>query len=102
MADTHPFGVERLGDDHVLLVPGGEAADITHVGHAREAATFFVRSCALLDSAAQRDAGAADGLHRVDRGGDARLLVARTAAVDPPIAQFGPKRVDAPARAGRN
>ena len=102
MPDAHALGIERLGDDHIALAVAGQPARVAQPGHAGEAAALFVRRRALLDRAVQRDARAADRLDRVDRRGDARLLVARAAAVDAPVAHLGAERIDGPAGAGRH
>src|SRR6266851_8262798 len=102
VADAHPFGVERLGDDHVFLILSRDAAGVAQIGHPREAAAFFVWRGALLHGAFKRKACAADGFHGKDGRGDARFLIARSTAVDPPLTQISPERVQAPARPGRD
>ena len=48
----------------------------------------------------QLDAGAADRFGREDRRGDPRFHVARSAAVDPAVADDAGERIDRPALSG--
>ncbi len=88
--------LQRLRDDHVI--------DMRKQALLREmrraAAGLLVGGPGDLDPARTVRARVDEGLRRDDRGGQAPLHVAGSAAVDLPVRDRGPERVDRPSAAG--
>ena len=102
MSDADAIDVERLGDDDEVSALLAETTVLGQPGDACKSAALLVDGATDLDGAVQLDSRTTDGLGGEDRGGKARLHIARSATPDPAVAHLAAKRIDRPAVAGRH